>query len=81
MKTDTLPNKPIDFAIQDGYIWITLQDKRIVAAPLSWYDWLERASPEQQQRYQLGSFSIVFPELEDGIDVEALLMGAVQAHS
>jgi hypothetical protein len=76
----TNPYHPVKFEIKDDYIWITLQDGRIVAAPLNWYDWLEQATPAQQAQYQLGSFSIVFPELEDGIDVEALLIGAPQVN-
>jgi hypothetical protein len=73
-------NKPVDLKIRDGYIWVTVKDGRIVAAPLHWYDWLEHATPEQQAKFQLGSFSIVWPDLEDGIDMEALLIGAPETN-
>ncbi len=69
-------NRPTALQIRDGYIWVTVKDGRIVAAPLNWYDWLDRATPEQRSNFQLGSFSILWPELEDGIDMEALLVGA-----
>lgn len=69
-------NRPIALEIHDSYVWITVRDGRILAAPLSWYDWLERATPEQRSTFQLGTFSILWPELEDGIDMEALLVGA-----
>lgn len=68
-------NKPISLEIRDGYVWVTVKDGRIVAAPLHWYEWLERASPEEQAEFQLGSFSVVWPDLGDGIDMEALLVG------
>jgi hypothetical protein len=67
--------------VHDGYIWVKVKDGRIVAAPLNWYDWLERATPEQRSNYQPGSFSILWPELEDGIDMEALLVGSPQPSS
>jgi hypothetical protein len=68
-------NRPVALEIRDGYIWVTVKDGRIVAAPLNWFDWLEKATPEQQTKFQLGSFSIVWPDLDDGIDMEALLIG------
>jgi Protein of unknown function (DUF2442) len=67
-------NRPTAVVIGDGYIWVTVKDGRIVAAPLHWFDWLEHAMPEQQAKYRLGSFSIVWDDLEDGIDMEALLV-------
>jgi hypothetical protein len=71
-------NRPVSLEIHDNYIWVTVKDGRIVAAPLHWFDWLEAATPEQRAKYQLGSFSIVWHELEDGIDMEALLIGVSQ---
>ncbi len=66
MSEETQPytesNRPVAVEIRDGYIWVTVKDSRIVAAPLRWYDWLERATPEQRSNYQLGSFSILWPE-------------------
>ncbi|MDX1991823.1 MAG: DUF2442 domain-containing protein [bacterium] len=72
-------NRPVALQIRDGYIWVTVKDGRIVAAPLHWFDWLEQATVEQQANFRLGSFSIVWPELEDGIDMEALLLGVLQS--
>jgi hypothetical protein len=74
-------NRPIALEILNGYVWITVRDGRILAAPLNWYDWLERATHEQRSNFQLGSFSVLWPELEDGIDMEALLVGAPQPNT
>jgi len=85
MSERTLPNtesnRPIAVEIRDGYIWVTVKNGHILAAPLNWYDRLERATPEQRSNFQLGSFSILWPELEDGIDMEALLVGSPQPSS
>jgi hypothetical protein len=67
-------NRPIDVKIRDGYIWITVTDGHIVGVPLHWYDWLQNATSEQQANYRLGSFSIVWDDLEDGIDIKMLLI-------
>jgi hypothetical protein len=56
-------------------IWITLQDKRIIAAPLNWFPWLATASAQEQATFELHPLSIYWPDLDDGIDIAALLMG------
>ena len=71
----TEKNFPVDLEIRDEYIWITLKDGRIVAAPLHWYSWLENATPEQQANYDLGPFSITWDDLGEGFDMEAILIG------
>ncbi len=39
------------------------------------FAWLEKATPEQQRNYQANPISLYWPDLEDGIDVEALITG------
>ena len=62
-------------SIHDGMIWVTLTDRRVIGMPLDFFHWLERATPEQQARYEISPISIYWPDLEDGIDMEALILG------
>jgi hypothetical protein len=61
--------------IREGRVLLTLRDGRIVSMPLSFFPWLERATPEQRANYVFAPFSIYWPDLEDGIDVYAFVTG------
>jgi hypothetical protein len=62
-------------SIHDGMIWVTLTDRRVIGMPLDFFPWLEKATTEQQARYEISPISIYWPDLEDGIDMEALIVG------
>lgn len=69
------PNRPTALSKKDGMLWVTLRDGRILGAPLEWFPWLAAASPAQQADFELHPLSIYFPDLDDGLDIEALLTG------
>lgn len=69
-------NHPIGLALRDNMIWVTLRDKRVVGAPLRWFPWLASATVEQQTHFELHAFSIYWPDLDDGLDIEALITGS-----
>lgn len=68
-------NHPTGVTIHDEMIWITLRDKRVFGAPLHWFPWLAGATPQQQMNFELHAFSIFWPDLDDGLDIEALVTG------
>ena len=68
-------NHPAAVEIRDYHIFITLNDGRILGLPLGWYPWLAAATPEQQANVEIGLFSIDWPDLEEGIDMAAMLTG------
>lgn len=61
--------------IREGRVWLTLRDGRIVSMPLSFFSWLEQATPEQRANYELSPIDVYWPDLEDGIDVYAFVTG------
>lgn len=60
---------PIEVSIESESLAITLDDGTIVSSPLALYPWLASASQSKQAGYELGRFSIDWPELGEGIDV------------
>lgn len=66
---------PTAVDIRDDMIWVTLQDQRVIGAPLVWFPWLAVATAEQRANVERSAFSIFWPDLDDGIDIEALLVG------
>lgn len=68
-------NHPAALDIREGMVWVTLKDKRVIGAPLGWFPWLAQATPQQQMNFELHAFSLYWPDLDDGLDIEALLTG------
>ncbi|MBI5668241.1 MAG: DUF2442 domain-containing protein [Chloroflexi bacterium] len=66
---------PVSLRFEDNRIWITLNDARVIGAPLDWFPWLANAAPEKKSHYELHPLSVYWPDLDDGLDIEALLTG------
>jgi len=67
-----------DVQVTDRWVRIHLADGREVAAPVSWYPRLDRASSEQRANWQLsaGGFGVHWPEIDEDLSVEGILRGA-----
>lgn len=64
---------PTAVEIIDGVVIVTLIDGRKVTTPLARHPWLLRASTEQRTNVRLGIFSILWPDLDEGLDIEWML--------
>ena len=65
--------RAVEVEFRDDKLWITLADGRIIGMPLSRYPWLQTATPEARAEFRIGTHSILWESLEDGIDIEGLL--------
>jgi hypothetical protein len=67
-----------DVSFEGETLVVRLRDGRIVRAPLSWYPRLERATPEQRERWELSGAGsgIHWPEIDEDLSTEGLLRGA-----
>lgn len=68
-------SKPIDVHFGEGKITVVLEDGREISNPLAWFPWLEKATAEQRANFELWPFSIDWPDLEEGLDIEGMLRG------
>jgi hypothetical protein len=59
-------------------IHVELEDRRVISAPLAFYPRLLAASPEQLDNWQIAAagFGIHWPDLDEDLSTEGLLMGA-----
>lgn len=64
-------------SIDDEQLTLSLEDGRVVSVPLSWYPRLCYGSPEEQQHFQISGagFGIHWPDLDEDIGVEGILLG------
>ncbi|MBI5959012.1 MAG: DUF2442 domain-containing protein [Chloroflexi bacterium] len=65
----------VSISFDDEMVWVKLTDRRVIGMPLDFFPWLEKASPKQRERYEISPISIYWPDLEDGIDMHALITG------
>lgn len=57
---------------------VYLLDGRIISVPIIWFPLLHEATPEQQEKYEIGGggVSLHWPELDEDISVANLMAGA-----
>ncbi len=68
-------NEPQRVSFSDTHAMIELADGRIIGVPLHFFPLLEAASDEERQNYQLGSSEVYWEDIDDGIDLTAMLSG------
>ena len=74
--TLTLP-RIVSVRVTEDTLSVDLEDGRTIAVPLSWYPRLAYATPEERQNFQIAGagYGIHWPELDEDIGVEGLLLG------
>lgn len=59
----------------DEHAMIHLADGRVIGVPLSWFPPIQRATDEQRQNYACYGDTIHWHDVDDGIDLTAMLTG------
>lgn len=75
MNNEQRADHPVAVIIDETKITVHLADGREISNPITWFPWLLHATPAQQQNYELWPFSIDWPDLDNGIDVQGMLQG------
>jgi hypothetical protein len=67
-----------DVHVDNDRIQVDLVDGRTITAPLRWYPRLFAASQAQRDNWQIagGGFGIHWPDIDEDLSVEGLLLGA-----
>ncbi len=68
-------DRPISVSIHDGLISVTLADGRIISNPLHWHPWLASATTQQQANIEYHAYSVDWPDLDEGLDIQGMLQG------
>lgn len=67
--------------VSDSALNVYLTDGRLIAAPLAWYPRLSLATPAERNHYEIRYDSIHWPEVDEDIDLESLLIGGRSCES
>jgi hypothetical protein len=61
----------------DEMMHVALTDGRVISVPLIWFPRLNKANPEQRERYEVGGggIGLHWPDLDEDLSVAGLLAG------
>lgn len=68
-------NEPKAVNFTETHVMIDLADGRIIGVPLHFFPLLASASDEERLNYQLGGLEVYWEDIDDGIDLSAMLSG------
>lgn len=72
-----------DVAVNEEELIVHLDDGRVISAPILWYPRLAYGSPGERQNWQLlgRGTGIHWPDLDEDVSLEALLLGEASSES
>lgn len=78
----TLP-KIVSVVVDDESLTVDLEDGRTISVPIGWYPRLENGRPKERGNFQISGagYGIHWPDLDEDIGVEGLLLGRRSAES
>jgi Protein of unknown function (DUF2442) len=72
-----------DVRVTDDTLTIDLEDGRTISAPIGWYPRLAYGTPAERAHFEISGagYGIHWPDLDEDIGVEGLLLGKRSAES
>jgi hypothetical protein len=69
--------------VTDDMLSVDLEDGRTIAVPIGWYPGLAYGTPKEQANFQVSGagYGVHWPDLDEGIGVEGLLLGKKPSES
>ena|SRR5437016_5628513 len=69
--------------VTDDTLSVDLEDGRTVSVPIGWYPRLAHGSPSERSNFQISGagYGVHWPDLDEDIGVEGLLLGKRSAES
>ena len=64
-----------EVTFSEKYAQVELADGRVISLPLRFYPRLEKATDAQRQNYEMFGLNIYWDDLDEGIDLTAMLTG------
>ena len=73
----------VNVSITDDTLSVDLEDGRTISVPIGWYPRLAYGTPEERNNFQISGagYGIYWPELDEDIGVEGLLLGKKSTES
>jgi hypothetical protein len=68
--------EPVHAACRETELIVTLANGQKIVTPLWWYPRLFEATPEQRANYELSPFGVHWPDVDEDLSIEGMLVGA-----
>jgi hypothetical protein len=67
----------VDVTVTDDTLMVDLEDGRTISVPIGWFLRLAHGTPSERAKWQIGGagYGIHWPDLDEDIGVEGLLLG------
>jgi hypothetical protein len=77
------PVRIINVTVTDDTLSVALEDGRTIAIPIDWYPRLAYGTPAERANFQISGagYGIHWPDLDEDIGVEGLLLGKKSSES
>jgi hypothetical protein len=71
------PTKAVRVSISDDTLAVDLEDGRTILVPIVWYPRLAYATPDERSNFTIAGagYGIYWPDLDEDIGVDGLLLG------
>jgi hypothetical protein len=72
-----------NIVVSDDTLTVDLEDGRTISVPISWYPRLAHGTAEERANFQISGagYGIYWPDLDEDIGVEGLLLGKKSTES
>jgi Protein of unknown function (DUF2442) len=73
----------VSISLSDDTLTVDLEDGRTISIPVSWYPRLAQGTQEEKAHFETsgGGYGIFWPDLDEDISVEAMLLGRKSSES
>ncbi len=73
----------VDVTVTDDTLSVDMEDGRTISVPIGWYPRLAHGTPTERANFQISGagYGIYWPDLDEDIGVEGLLLGKKSAES
>ena len=80
---ETLTPRILKVKVNDDHLTLNLEDGRVLSIPILWYPRLAYGTEAERQNFQISGsgFGIHWPELDEDIGVQGLLLGKKSTES
>lgn len=75
--------RAVNVTVTDDTLTVDLEDGRTISVPIGWYPRLAHGTPEERANFQISGagYGIHWPELDEDIGIEGLLLGKKSTES
>ncbi len=73
--------RAVSAEVKDGELTVRLEDGRSISIPTVWFPRLHHGTPAEQANLEINPFGIHWPDLDEDISIQSMLLGRKSGES